>query len=198
MASTMARRQKQPAGFPLLDHLDELMAKLHEHVPAALERFDAEAVHDARVATRRLKAALDLMSPVLSKSHAKPLADGLKRLRRRLGPLRDADVMLDHLAELPGDGKHAAAAHWLRERLHAKREKLRDESRAEGSARRALRRIEGWPIVRKEIEEAREAVDCLLAESLHLQTDAFAEQAGWLVEDLAAETPAAVEETKEN
>src|SRR5688572_22632383 len=131
IATNMSRLRKKQLGFPLLDHLDELMAKLHENVPAAIERFDAEAVHDARVATRRLKAALDLMSPVLSKSHARPLADGLKRIRRRLGPLRDADVMLDHLAELPGDGKHAAAAHWLRERLNAKREKLRDESRAE-------------------------------------------------------------------
>jgi CHAD domain-containing protein len=180
--SAMARSRRKP-GFPLLQYIDGLMARLHEHVPLALERFDADAIHDARVATRRLKAAVDLMKPVLTRSHRKPLADGLKRLRRRLGDLRDADVMLDHLGEL-AQGKHAAAANWLCGRLEKTREKLREKSRKEPSARRELRRVEGWAIVRHQIEEARDAVDSLLGESLHLQTDAFAEQAAWLTEDV--------------
>ena len=60
--------------FPLLDRIDELVGGLRQQVPAALKDFDADGIHDARVATRRLKAALDLLEPVLSKGGRKPFA----------------------------------------------------------------------------------------------------------------------------
>ena len=180
----MARKSAKKTEFPLLSHVEAQMAKLHEHAPAALERFDDEGIHQARVATRRLKAAIDLMQPVTSKRYRRPVSDALRRLRRRLGPLRDADVMIDHLCELQKEGKHAAAAGWLRQRLELDRQRLRKASQEGPSADRELRRVDRWPNVRAEMLEAREAVDHLLAESLHLQTDAFAEQANWLVEDL--------------
>ncbi|HEX8910856.1 MAG TPA: CHAD domain-containing protein [Humisphaera sp.] len=186
--------KKKRREFPLLDHVDGLMAKLHELTPAALGDFDAEAVHQARVATRRLTAAADLMKPVLSKRHRKPLTDGLKRLRRRLGPLRDADVLVDHLCELRKEPKHADAAGWLLDRARADRDRLRAGSKDGPSAQKELRRVEGWPLVRAEIVEAREAVDTLLAESLHLQTDAFAEQADRLVADHTGSADAAADD----
>lgn len=190
MAKTAPKKTaaKRPE-FPLLDRLDELMAELHEHVPAALEKFDAEAIHAGRVATRRLAAALDLMRPVLSSRHRKPLAGGLRKLRRTLGPLRDADVMLDHLADLRKVPAVAPAAGRLHDRLSADRRRLHDETSADVSVKRELRRLAAWPLVRHEIAEAREAVDCLLAESLHLQADAFAEQADRLVADHATGSP---------
>ena len=184
MRAVMARKPAKKADFPLLDHVEAQMVKLHEHAPAALERFDQDGIHQARVATRRLKAALDLMEPVLSKRYRKPVADALRRLRRRLGPLRDADVMIDHLCELVKENRHPAAAAWLRQRLEASRLELRKASAEKASADRELRRVDRWPNVKAEMAEAREAVDHLLAESLHLQTDAFAEQANRLVEDL--------------
>ena len=52
------------------------------------------------MATRRLKAALDLLKPVLSDEHLKPFSKVLKKFRRRLGPMRDLDVMIEHLGEI--------------------------------------------------------------------------------------------------
>lgn len=180
----MGRKAPKKSVFPLLEHIDGQMAEVREHAEVALEKFDEKAVHRARVATRRLKAALDLMGPVLSKRYRKPVADGLRGLRRRLGPLRDADVMIDHLCELGKRQKHAAAAAWVRQRLEAARLALRAETREGPSVRRELRRVDRWPNVRTEIEEAREAVGHLLAASLHLQVDAFAEQADRLARGL--------------
>jgi len=48
--------------FPLLKHLDELVDDLRREVDAALAGEDVDAVHDSRVATRRLKAATELMN----------------------------------------------------------------------------------------------------------------------------------------
>src|SRR6185312_16160926 len=78
-------------GFPLLAYLDELVEDLHKNVNKALRAFDADAIHDARVATRRLKAAMGLLESVISSEHRKPFGKVLKKLRRRLGPLRDLD-----------------------------------------------------------------------------------------------------------
>ena len=69
--------------FPLLSYIDELVEELRGHVPKAMKHWDADAIHQARVATRRLKAALDLLKPVLSDEHLKPFSRASKRLRRR-------------------------------------------------------------------------------------------------------------------
>ena len=107
--------------FPFLAYLDELMEQLHKNVPKALRDFDGEAVHDARVATRRLKAAMELLAPVLSDHHRHPFEKVLKKLRKRLGPLRDLDVMIERLAEMSSN----AAARWLCDELIRLREKER-------------------------------------------------------------------------
>ena len=87
--------QNPSAGVtPLCQYMDELVESMRKDTPAALKQFDEDAIHDTRVATRRLKAALELLEPVLSDAHRKPVAKAGKRLRRRLGPMRDLDVML--------------------------------------------------------------------------------------------------------
>lgn len=166
-----------PGDFPLLSYLDELVETLRTHVPKALKQWDSEAIHQARVTTRRLKAALDLLEPVLSKPAKKALVPVLKRLRRRLGPLRDIDVMMAHLQDLAGDPKHAAAATWASDAFAQDRDAAREKSREQASAAKVLSRLGRWWGVREEIAEARPAVDALLGESLHLQIDAFSEQA---------------------
>jgi CHAD domain-containing protein len=175
--STTRSPEAHPDTFPLMGRIDELVEGLRQHVPSALKDFDEEAVHDARVATRRLKAALDLLEPVLSKGGRKPFARVLKRLRKRLGPLRDLDVMLGHLDEFSKSPRYAIAAKWLAERLLLCRQDERKRAGRKSSVVRTLGRLGAWWGLREEVAEAGEAVGSLLAESVHLQLDAFAEQA---------------------
>jgi CHAD domain-containing protein len=162
------------------------MDELHDNVPKAMKNFDADGVHDARVATRRLKAAMRLLQPVLSDNHRKSFAKVLKKLRRRLGPLRDLDVMIQNLAKLESRPAHAPAAKWLRERLDKRREDERACVKDKSGSADTLAKLGAWWHVREEIEEARDAADTLLGQSLHLQLDAFAERAGGVARQLAA------------
>ena len=95
--------------FPLLPYLDGLVEELQKDTPKALREFEANAIHDARVATRRLKAATGLLAPILHGDSAKKFEKALKRLRRRLGPLRDGDVMIENLSKVKGAGYWHAA-----------------------------------------------------------------------------------------
>jgi CHAD domain-containing protein len=170
----MAKKEQEK--FPLLSYIDELVEELRKDVPKAMKHWDAEAIHQSRVATRRLKAALDLLKPVLSKEHLNPFSKVLKKLRRRLGPMRDLDVMIDHLGELKSK-PHANAIAWLADRLTRQREAARKEFTEKGAPARVLSQLGTWWGLREEVEEAQEATDALLAESLHKQLDSFAEQA---------------------
>ncbi|HTT87605.1 MAG TPA: CHAD domain-containing protein, partial [Acidimicrobiales bacterium] len=73
---------------------------------------DIEQLHDMRVATRRLRAALDLFEKVLPE-RAGQLNEELGWLARELGFVRDLDVQLERLdawrEELPGDDAGALA-----------------------------------------------------------------------------------------
>ena len=166
-------------GPPRLAHLDRLMEELHAQTPKALRDFDEDAIHRARVATRRLSAALNLVEPVVGNKRRKALARVLRKLRRRLGPLRDADVMLGHLQELGGGGaKHAAALEWLGGRIDERRAALREASAKKAAASEVLADLGAWHPVREQVASSADAIDSLLVQSLHLQLDAFAEQAG--------------------
>src|SRR5439155_5542176 len=82
------------------------VAALGRALPAA-KAGDARSLHQARVATRRLRAALPL---VASGPKAEKLARSVRRLTRALGPIRELDVALLILDELEKSGEvpHAA------------------------------------------------------------------------------------------
>ncbi|MCX7791810.1 MAG: CHAD domain-containing protein [Chloroflexaceae bacterium] len=90
-------------------------------------RADApiESVHDLRVATRRLRATLRLLTPVFAPGGLRAYTRGLGRLAGVAGPVRDRDVLLADLAErapaLPEEVQPAVAA--LSERLREERDK---------------------------------------------------------------------------
>ena len=171
-----------PAPPPLVAYLDHLVEELVRLIPLALRDWDEEAIHQSRVATRRLKAGIDLFRPVLSDDARTRFARVTRKLRRRLGPLRDLDVMLGHLAALSNQRRHATAATWLAGRLQDQREAARRASLEEAPPAKVLAKLSSsWSDVRAEILEAGEAVDSLLVESIHLQLDAFAEQANHLI-----------------
>src|SRR5208282_3405728 len=137
---------------------------------------DADAVHDARVATRRLKAATDLVKDFVSGRSRRPFDRVGKCLRRQLGPLRDLDVMLEHLAEIK-QARFEGGVRWMEDRLRHCREQAVLSAADNAPPARILARLGSWWGLRHEIEEAEESVGEMLAQSVHLQLDAFVEQA---------------------
>src|SRR6185312_12578779 len=68
--------------------------ELTEHARGVLDTGDIERVHDMRVATRRLRAALEIFEACFP---AEPFGDALrevKRLADALGERRDRDVAI--------------------------------------------------------------------------------------------------------
>lgn len=55
---------------------------------------DIEALHDMRVATRRMRAAFDLFRPAFQDKVLQPHLQGLRRVGRTLGKVRDLDVFM--------------------------------------------------------------------------------------------------------
>ena len=179
MALKRAPSLPEPASA-LCDYMDELVESLRKLVPAALKEFDQVSIHHARVATRRLKAAIDLLKPVLSDDHRRPFAKAGRQLRRRLGPLRDLDVMIDHLKKIQRRATHRTAAQWLERRLTEARAAAREDSKSAQSPSDVLARMGSWWGLREEVLDAGDQARALLADALHLQLDAFAEQADLL------------------
>lgn len=88
---------------------------------------DPEGVHQARVATRRLRSDLRTFRPLLDEDWVTRLRDELHALADLLGDVRDTDVMLDRLRRasrsLPGNESNAAAG--LLHELETTRERAR-------------------------------------------------------------------------
>jgi len=88
---------------------------------------DPEDVHQARVATRRLRSDLRTFRTLLDQERAGPLRDELKWAADLLGAARDADVLLERLRRdadrLPQ--RDAAAVAGLLRRLAAERDRAR-------------------------------------------------------------------------
>jgi CHAD domain-containing protein len=59
---------------------------------------DVEAVHELRIATRRIRVALRLFAPLLPKATTEALLDGFAALGRRIGAVRDLDVLAKAIA----------------------------------------------------------------------------------------------------
>ena len=71
--------------------------ELFEHSADVLDTDDIERVHDMRVATRRLRAALEVFSDAFVKDELKPVLSDVKRLADALGERRDPDVHIEVL-----------------------------------------------------------------------------------------------------
>jgi CHAD domain-containing protein len=102
--------------------------RLIVHDAAVRMGDDPEGVHQARVATRRLRSDLRTFRDYLDPEWAESLREELKWLGAELGNVRDADVMLErlqhHAQRLPDDER------LLVERVIARRATERDDARA--------------------------------------------------------------------
>jgi len=101
--------------------------RLFRHEAGVRTGEDPEAVHQARVATRRIRSTLRTFSKVLDEEWTDRLRADLKWLADLLGEVRDTDVLLErfseHLAELPA--ADAKAGRWLLARLAGQRDDAR-------------------------------------------------------------------------
>jgi CHAD domain-containing protein len=171
------RARSQAAVDPLCRYVDRIMRRLRKQIPAALQDWDPNAVHDVRVSTRRLRAALELLGPVVPPKRITPLRKTARRLRRRLGSLRDYDVMIDRLEVLSRRPRLAAATKWMSDRLLDARDKARRKAKKKRSVSDLLNRLNAWKPLREQVGQMSPVVDALMLASLRSQWDAFAAKA---------------------
>jgi len=74
--------------------------ELFDHAEGVLDTSDIERVHDMRVATRRLRAALEIFEPCFDAELFRAALRDVKRLADALGARRDPDVQLEQLATI--------------------------------------------------------------------------------------------------
>lgn len=104
-----------------------------EHLQAnhagAIAHEDPEYIHQMRVATRRLGAALRLFAPLLPAELAERLLPPLRELMGQLGQVRDLDVLLMEIVQpvmtaLPDEPRLAALAGLITERHYEARHQV--------------------------------------------------------------------------
>jgi len=71
--------------------------ELFDHAEGVLDTGDIEGVHDMRVASRRLRAVLEIFAPCFPQSEFKGVLRDVKQLADALGERRDPDVHIDAL-----------------------------------------------------------------------------------------------------
>jgi len=94
--------------------LSDSVAALLHHDPLVRTSRDPEAVHQARVATRKLRSNLRTFGPLLDVEWLEPLRSELGWIATSLGTVRDREVLLERLREraksLPANDNRSATA----------------------------------------------------------------------------------------
>lgn len=137
------------AGRFLADALRAQIERLEDALSRrAADAADADAIHDVRVATRRLTGILDAARDWLPAKRAGRVRKGLKRLRAALGGAREADVgaalLRERQSTLPPDERFAAtalAASLVRERAGTAGDARAEKPRRTGRLLARLHRL---------------------------------------------------------
>ena len=99
--------------------------ELWQHSAGVLDTNDIERVHDMRVATRRLRAVLEIFAPCFDRAEHRAALREVKALADALGARRDPDVQLAALERL-----EAGMGPQERPGLEVFGERIRDEQQA--------------------------------------------------------------------
>jgi CHAD domain-containing protein len=91
-----------------LQQLDRLMS----YEAKVLKGDDADAIHDMRVASRRLQQVLDLVYPKPRPQDVRRLRRQIQRCRRVLGEVRNCDVLLEIVGHSLGRKRSARREAW--------------------------------------------------------------------------------------
>lgn len=125
----LPRPPEEGARLLALSYLDQAAAAW----PRVHDPEDSEALHDFRVAIRRLRSSLRSYSEWLEKSLPKKLLKRLRRLARSTGPGRDTEVQIEWLRGRSRhlSSYHRAGLHWLLTRLEERMRAAYGEMEAE-------------------------------------------------------------------
>jgi CHAD domain-containing protein len=98
IVSPGSSRTRRPSEWALVSrlaikHLDRCLSL----EPKVLQGDDTDAIHDLRVATRRLQQVVDLVYPSPHSGEIRKLHRGLKRCRSSLSEVRNYDVLLGRI-----------------------------------------------------------------------------------------------------
>jgi CHAD domain-containing protein len=93
----------------MLELIGERWEEVWKVVPAAVEGVDPEGVHDVRVASRRLRAAMDVAVDAFPTEWYRNFHKLAKKITSELGEVRDRDVLLDAFR---ADREAAPPAEW--------------------------------------------------------------------------------------
>ncbi len=109
-----ARRVKGlDPGAPLPDNLERIvrvrLAELADLAPRALDPAEVEALHDLRIAAKRLRYLLELGGHLFG-PYAKPAGARARDVQDLLGEIHDCDVLLPRVDALFAEGRARAAA----------------------------------------------------------------------------------------
>lgn len=77
--------------------IGERWGEVWKAIPIAIAGEDIEGVHDVRVASRRLRAAMDVAVDCFPEAWYRPLHQLAKEITGALGEVRDRDVLIEHL-----------------------------------------------------------------------------------------------------
>jgi CHAD domain-containing protein len=94
---------------------DLALRQLHRFMsyePKVLKGDDPDAVHDMRVASRRLQQVLDLIYPKPRPQEYRKLRRQLRICRQVLGDVRNCDVLLEHVQRSLGRKRSARREAW--------------------------------------------------------------------------------------
>jgi CHAD domain-containing protein len=97
--SALPVQPDSPAKDVIKHVLAESIASLLKHDPLVRTSGDPEAVHQARVATRKLRSHLRTFGPLLDPEWTEPLRSELGWLALGLGAVRDREVLFERLSE---------------------------------------------------------------------------------------------------
>jgi CHAD domain-containing protein len=118
-----------PFGLAAVQVVEARAAEVFEHSAGVLDLDDIEPVHDMRVATRRLRAALEVFEPCFPRKRHRKALKRVKALADALGVRRDLDVEIELLgnlgAEVAGEDRETLAA--LIAGLRARQRRANDE-----------------------------------------------------------------------
>jgi len=112
-----------PFGIAAQDSIERLSAQMMKNLPGTRSGEDIEALHDMRVASRRLRAALRVFAACFPKELLKAVVTDVQDVTRSLGAVRDLDVFLDFLEGYAGTSDDEIG--WIVE----PEKKIREEAR---------------------------------------------------------------------